>query len=199
MAFRNDPSSVSFGRLLRDTATTVQQQQQEIESLKRNQLSSTEKVQASQLAAERKSERTRALQMIASNDSTVDDYSTLDQALLTTAQREQIRHNLNALQSSGVSPVPAFDRDALQRIQNFRDKVRAEGMGGFIQTATPTFSADPLTPFDRWVATHARPETQKINQQLQLEEMQRAVQQQRIQQVQQKPRSGGIDFSNPNY
>ena len=54
---RSDPSSISFGRLLRQTADTVHQQQAEIADLKRGQLSEQEKAQAKQLATERKQER----------------------------------------------------------------------------------------------------------------------------------------------
>ena len=100
---RTDPSSISFGRLLRQTVNTVHQQQAEISELQKGQLSSQEKEQANQLAAERRQERRRAMQMIASYDTTADDYLSLDQTLLTRAQREQIRHNQNAMQSAGVS------------------------------------------------------------------------------------------------
>jgi AICAR transformylase/IMP cyclohydrolase PurH len=131
MTQRTDPSSISFGRLLRQTAATVQQQQAEIAELKKGQLSEQEKAQAKQLAAERKQERLRASQMIASYDTTPDDYLSLDQSLLTTAQREQIRHNQNAQMSAGISPLPILDRDAVQRIQNMREASRLNG-GAFV-------------------------------------------------------------------
>lgn len=194
---RSDPSSISFGRLLRQTADTVHQQQAEIADLKKGQLSEQEKAQAKQLATERKQERLRASQMIASYDTTPDDYLSLDQSLLTTAQREQIRHNRNAQMSAGVSALPVFDRDAMQRIQNMREAVRVSG-GAFTQTAAPIFSAEPPTPFERWQANQNRPETQRHNQQMQLEQNQRVIQQARLQEMQQAPRPAGIDFLNPN-
>ena len=135
--------------------------------------------------------------MIASYDTTPDDYLSLDQSLLTTAQREQIRHNRNAQMSAGVSALPAFDRDAMQRIENMREAVRVNG-GGFSQTYAPSFSAEPPSPFERWQTNQNRPETQRHNQQMQLEQTQRAVQQARLQEMQQARRPSGIDFNNPH-
>ena len=151
---RSDPSSISFGRLLRQTANTVHQQQGQIEELKKGQLSSTEKQQASQLAAERKEERTRALQMIASSSTTAEDYASLNQSMLTPAQREQIRHNTNAMQGATVSPLQPFSPEAAVRIRNWQMASQATGSGvnAFSETAAPIFSAEPPTPFERWQA-----------------------------------------------
>ena len=57
---RNDPSSVSFGRLLQQTAQTVQNQQREIEDLKVTKASPEVAQAAKEMAAERKAERKRA-------------------------------------------------------------------------------------------------------------------------------------------
>ena len=194
---RTDPSSISFGRLLRQTAATVHQQQAEIGELQKGQLSSQEKEQAKQLAAERRQERRRAMQLIASYDTTADDYLSLDQSLLTRAQREQIRHNQNAMQSAGLSSLPAFDRDAVQRIQNMRDAARIDG-DAFSQTAPREFSSNAPTPYERWLTNQQRPETQQHNERMRLESNQRAAQQAQLLRAQQVPRPAGIDFSNPN-
>ncbi len=197
---RNDPSSISFGRLLRQTANTVHQQQGQIEELKKGQLSSTEKQQASQLAAERKAERTRALQMIASSGTTAEDFASLNQAMLTPAQREQIRHNVNAMQGAVVSPIPTMSPEAQLRIRNWQQASQANGSGvnAFSQTAAREFSSNAPTPYERWLTNQQRPETQRHNERMRLESNQRAAQHAQLLRAQQVPRPSGIDFSNSN-
>ena len=121
MANRTDPSSLSFGRLLRQTAELTNRQQREIEALKESQLSSEEKTSAQELAKERRAERLRAKQMLASFDTTLDELDTLNQALLTPALRDQLRHNRNSLQAAEFKPVFQLGPEALLRIQNWRE------------------------------------------------------------------------------
>ena len=200
MTQRSDPSSISFGRLLRQTAATVHQQQGQIETLQKGQLSSAEKQNAQQVAAERKAERSRANQMIASYGSTAEDYASLNSSMLTPAQREQVRHNVNSLQGAAVSPLPPMSPEAALRIRNWQQATKANGSGvnAFSQNAAPVFGANPPTPYERWLTNQQRPETQKYNERMRLESNQRAAQQAQLLRAQQAPKPKGIDFNNPN-
>ena len=77
--------------------------------------------------------------MIASSSTTAEDYASLNQAMLTPAQREQIRHNTNAMQGAQVSPLQPFTPEAALRIRNWQQVSQANGsdVNAFSQTAAP--------------------------------------------------------------
>lgn len=150
--YRNDPSSVSFGRLLHQTAATVKQQQREIDSLKQGQLTSQEKQSAQELAAAKRSERSRANQMLSSLDTTLEDYQSLNQTLLTTAQKEQLRHNINGLITAQAFGTPIqFTDEALARINNWKTLAKAAPKEQTFanNNLPPKPPADPR--FERWL------------------------------------------------
>lgn len=149
MANRNDPGSISFGRLLHQTAETVKRQEKEIESLKKTQQSPEEKLMGKELAAARRSERTRASQLLASYDATAEDLQGLNQSLLSRSQQEQLRHNLNSLKAAELSPLPAFTPEAQLRIQNWQSQaaINPHQQRDFAQANLPP---EPETPFQKW-------------------------------------------------
>ena len=149
---RTDPSSLSFGRLLHQTAAAVKQQQQEIDALKKGQLTSQEKQSAQELAAAKRAERSRANQMLSSLDTTLEDYQELNQTLLTTAQKEQLRHNINSLITAQTFGTPIqFTDAALTRINNWKALAKAAPKEQTFanNNLPPEPAADPR--FERWL------------------------------------------------
>ena len=156
---RTDPSSISFGRLLQQTAATVHKQQQEIDALKKGQLTSQEKQSAQELAAAKRAERTKANQMLSSFDTTLEDYQGLNQSLLTTAQKEQLRHNINSLITAQTFGTPIqFSDEALVRINNWKALAKAAPKEQTFadNNHPPEPPADPR--FLRWLERRNSPE-----------------------------------------
>ena len=149
---RTDPSSISFGRLLHQTAAAVHKQQQEIDTLKKGQLTSQEKQSAQELAAAKRAERSRANQMLSSYDATIEDYQSLNQSLLTTAQKEQLRHNISSLITAQTFGTPIqFTDEALARINNWKALAKAAPKEQTFanNNLPPDPPADPR--FERWL------------------------------------------------
>jgi len=168
---RTDPSSLSFGRLLRQTAQTVQVQQREIEDLKNSKIDPAVTQSAKEMAAERKAERRRATQVLADYSSTAEDYASLNQSLLTSAHREQIRHNMNALTAAQFKPAVQFDDAAITRINNWRSFVKQNGTDLFQQNNAQPEPA--RRPFDLWKERQDSPAGRMHNARIQRNEMER--------------------------
>lgn len=160
MYTRNDPSSLSFGRRMQALEQHAAAQAKQIDELKSGQLSSEEKLSAKELAAAKRAERARANQMLASVDSTLEDYYTLNQSLLTNAQREQLRHNVNGLQSAKAFGTPIqFNDAALARINNWKALAKsAPQHETFASNNAQPVGAVPERPFDKWLKRQNSPQ-----------------------------------------
>ena len=148
MSYRNDPSSISFGARVKALEGLTASQANEIKDLKENGLSSEAVAAGKQLAAERKGERQRCNQVLANYNSTIDDLQGLNQSLLTTAQKEQIRFNMQALQAAQFKPAIQFSDDALRRMDNWRSFVKTNGPQAFAENNLQP--AQPKRVFDLW-------------------------------------------------
>ena len=191
---RTDNASLSFGRLLRQTVDTVNRQQAEIAQLKQGQLSAAEKQQVQLAATERQAEQNRALQLLASSSTSPEDFQNLNQSMLTVAQREQVRLELNSQQGANIIPLQPFSPEAVLRIRNWQQSPPQNGDG--LQTARRQFLPEPPSRFERWQANQERPETQQHNEKMRLQAEQIKMQNRYLTQKLEAPRSGGIDFSN---
>lgn len=196
MTQRTDPSSISFGRLLRQTVDVVNRQQAEIAELRQGQLSSAEKQQVQLAATERQAEQNRALQLLASSSTSPEDFQNLNQSMLTVAQREQVRLELNSQQGANLVPLQPFSPEAALRIRNWQQS-SPQNRDGFSQTARRQFSPEPPTRFERWQANQERPETKQHNEKMRLQAEEIRMQNRYLNQQLEAPRSGGIDFNNP--
>ena len=149
MANRNDISALSWGRLLQQTANKVKQQDAVIKQLQENQLTDEVRQAAKDLNADRKAERMRANQMLASFDTTLEELQSLNQSLLTTAQREQLRLNTTAIYASKMQPFVQFDEGALQRLDNWRRSV-ADSSGQQLGFPEPQPFSQPQSQYEVW-------------------------------------------------
>ena len=168
---RTDPSSLSFGRLLRQTAHTVEVQQREIEELKNSKVDPAVSQSAKEMAAERRAERQRATQVLADYNSTAEDYAALNQSLLTSSHKEQIRHNMNALTAAQFKPAVQFDDAAIARINNWRSFVKQNGTDLFQQNNSQPEQS--RRPFDVWRERQDSPAGKMHNARIQRNETER--------------------------
>lgn len=148
MSFRNDPSSISFGRRMQQLEQVTASQASEIKDLKANGLSAEAVAAGKDLAAERRGERQRCNQVLADYNSTMDDLQGLNQSLLTTAQKEQIRYNMQALQAAQFKPAIQFTDDAIRRMDNWRSFIKTNGPKAFAENNLQP--EQPQRAYDLW-------------------------------------------------
>lgn len=169
---RTDPSSLSFGRRVAALESLTINQAKQIKDLKEGSLSLEEKLSAKELAAAKRSERNRANQVLASYDSTLDDLNSLNQTMLTSAQREQVRHNKNSLQAAQAQgSLVQFNSDALTRMDNWKQFAATNPVQqDFTKNNTLPGQPKPQRAFDLWKSRQDSPEGRfHRNQQLQQE------------------------------
>ncbi len=175
MSFRNDPSSISFGARVKALEGLTASQASQIKDLKENGLSSEAVAAGKELAAERRGERQRCNQVLANHSSTIDDLQGLNQSLLTTAQKEQIRFNMQALQAAQHKPAIQFTDDALRRMDNWRSFVKTNGPQAFAENNLQP--EQPQRAFDLWAQRQDSPKGRFHNSMQRREEISRASQQ----------------------
>jgi len=175
MSFRNDPSSISFGARVKALEGLTASQANQIKDLKENSLSSEAVAAGKEIAAERRGERNRCNQMLAKHSSTIEDFQNLNQSLLTTAQKEQIRFNMQALQAAQFKPAIQFSDDALRRMDNWRSFVKTNGPQAFADNNLQP--AQPKRAFDLWKERQDSPKGKYHNAMQQRAEIKRASEQ----------------------
>lgn len=195
---RNDPSSLSFGRRMQALETHVVNQAKQIDDLKAGQLTSQEKQSAKELAAAKKDERNRANQMLASYGTTIDDLDSLNQSLLSSAQREQLRHHRNSLQAAQLNgPLVQFDDDALARLDNWKkmsalNPVQAD----FTKNNVMPGGQKPQRPYDIWKSRQDSPQGRYERNKRHQQSLERDVMVRRAEMNRNKPQPKGINLGN---
>jgi len=175
MSYRNDPSSISFGRRMQQLEQVTASQANEIKDLKANGLSAEAVAAGKELAAERRGERQRCNQVLADYNSTMDDLQGLNQSLLTTAQKEQIRYNMQALQAAQFKPAIQFSDDAIRRMDNWRSFVKTNGPQTFADNNLQP--EQPKRAFDLWNERQNSPKGKYHNAMQKRAELQQATKQ----------------------
>lgn len=172
MSYRNDPSSISFGRRVQQLENLAATQANRIQELESNGLSPDAVQAGKEIAAERRAERKRANGLLADYNATIEDYQSLNQSLLTTSQKEQLRHNMNALTAAQTQPAIQFTDDAVRRIQNWRDFKRTDGTQAFAENNSQPIGR-ARRPYDVWLERQNSPAGRMHNARAQRNEAER--------------------------
>ena len=170
--YRNDPSSISFGRRVQQLEQLTATQANRIQELESNGLSPDAVQAGKEIAAERRAERKRANGMLADFNASLEDYQSLNQSLLTTSQKEQLRHNMNALHAAQTQPAIQFTDDAVRRIQNWRDFSRTNGVQAFAENNSQPMG-QARRPYDVWLERQNSPAGRMHNARSQRNEVER--------------------------
>ncbi len=199
---RNDIASLSWGRLLQNTADKVEAQALEIKELRKSQPSQQDQLEVKEQRAYRRSQRQQAIGLMGNIHATADDLTAIDTSALTKAQRRGLELMIQDKQlSERLTTVPllAFDDGARIRMQNWKH-----------MTADPqtnlTFNATDVTPeppsrYERWQTNQKKPATQLLNQKRRQEAEDIVVAKRKLEielKGSDEYRKNGIDFSNPN-
>jgi len=172
MSYRNDPSSISFGRRVQQLENLAATQANRIQELESNGLSPDAVQAGKEIAAERRAERKRANGLLADYNATIEDYQSLNQSLLTTSQKEQLRHNMNALTAAQTQPAIQFTDDAVRRIQNWRDFKRTDGTQAFAENNSQPIG-QARRPYEVWLERQNSPAGRMHNARAQRNEAER--------------------------
>ena len=152
---RNDPGSVSLGKAVQQAQTDAAIARAEVEQLKKAQ-PSRQAAQDAELAGRTiRAQRRRANQMLADRNTTLDELNSIDPAILSVAQAEQLRLNRNSLLMAQEMQAPQLFQSAspsaLQRIENWR--ASAVGNGLPIQDfAKNNYAPTQPTAYDKWLS-----------------------------------------------
>ena len=151
---RNDPSSLSLGRAIARAQGDAAFAKAEVEELKKTQ-PTKQATQDAELAGRTiRAQRRRANQMLADRTTTLDELNSIDPAILSTAQAEQLRLNRNDLlmaqEMSQSQMLQINSPAALQRFENWRQQAALNPMP--IQDfAKNNYAPTPPTAYDRWL------------------------------------------------
>ena len=149
---RNDPSSISFGRRLAKAESDAATARLELEQLKRD-LPNSRILEGAAMAADvNRRQRKSAKQMLADHTTSLEDLNSIDPSVLTPAYQEQLRLNKRDAvmrELDPTAPTFAFDDQALQRFENWRQQsaLQPNAQQAFAET---NFTPEQLTPFQRW-------------------------------------------------
>ena len=153
---RNDPSSLSFGRRLRQVENEAAVARRTAEDLAQK-LPASGDLQAAAVAGEAiKASRKAAKQTIARPDATLAELSAIDSSVLTPMYQEQLRHaKIDAgyrEQLASAQPLQITDPGAIQRIQNWQASARAAGITPIQQQdfEQMNFAPAQASNFERW-------------------------------------------------
>lgn len=168
MAYRNDPSSLSFGRRLQKAELDAAEAKRELKELKES-LPQNNDLQAAALAGDViKQQRRSAKQLMGQPGVTLEDLNSIDPSVLTPMFQEQLRHSKNdaawlemPLQSQGFQfQTP----QAQQRFEQWQASyvTNPQQQADF---ATSNLAPEQETPFQKWDRRQKSPSGRMWNQQ----------------------------------
>ena len=167
MAYRNDPSSLSFGRRLQKAELDAAEAKRELKELKES-LPQNNDLQAAALAGDViKQQRRSAKQLMAQPGVTLEELNSIDPSVLTPMHQEQLRHFKSdaawremPLQSQGFQfQTP----QAQQRFEQWQSSYVANPQQQ-ADFAASNLAPEQETPFQKWDRRQKSPAGRKWNQ-----------------------------------
>ena len=178
---RTDPSSLSFGRAIRQAQQDAALARAEVEALKSS-LPNDAAMQAAAIAGETvRAQRRNAKRMLADRSTTLDQLNAIDSSVLTPAMAEQLRMNRNdALMAQEMSQPQMLQIQslaALQRFDNWRQQAALNADTPVQQPSIDFGFTEKQTPYQRWLERQNSPIGRRVAaRSLQLEQEQSLAQ-----------------------
>ena len=195
MAYRNDPSSLSFGARLSRAERDAAQAKAELADFKQS-LPNNRDLQAAALSGEAiKNQRKAAKQVIGRSDASLAELSSIDPAVLTPAYQEQLRLSVKDAAFREMLPEQKgfqFQTPAAQaRFEKWRASTPIQD---FHANNNLPGEQKPQRPFDVWSARQDSPDGRFYRNQAQQQQLQRDVMLRRAEAERAKPKSKGINL-----
>ena len=199
MANRNDPSSLSFGARLKALEKEAAVNQRRVQDLEGRAPSKAQQQDLKEQRAYRRQERARANQLIASYDSTAEDFDSLDRSTLTKAQAELVNQRLTAARFAEASPKGfQLTPKAGLRLQNWREAMASNPGSAFAFNNLEPEQLTPTSAFGTWTTNVKSEEDVREKQWRDQLSTQKEVSKRRNSKTSSKTKrfpKGGIDFS----
>ena len=159
MAYRNDPSSLSFGARLSRAEKEAAQAKTELAELKQT-LPNNRDLQSAALSGEAiKNQRKSAKQMLSRADASLSELSSIDPAVLTPAYQEQLRMSVRDAAFREMLPEQKpfqFQSPAAQA--RFETWKASTPLQDFHTNNVMPGEQKPQRPFDVWASRQDSPE-----------------------------------------
>jgi len=195
MAYRNDPSSLSFGARLSRAEKDAAQAKQELSELKQA-LPNNRDLKAAALSGDAiKAQRKSAKQLMSRSDASLSELSSFDPSVLTPQYQEQLRlSKRDAALREGMQEIQPFQFSSPAAAQRFETWRSSTPQQDFTAKNVMPGEAKPQRPYDVWASRQDSPQGKFERNRKRQQELNRDVMLRRAEAQRSKPMQKGIEL-----